>query len=60
MNATRKKHQKSSVYKGLCCLFLFTRYVSAGIQDINGQRILFPLTKEQKAIYKAFAVSEPV
>lgn len=30
------------------------------VQLINGQRILFPLTKEQKAIYKAFAVKEPV
>ncbi len=26
------------------------------VQHINGQRILFPLTKEQKAVYKAFAV----
>lgn len=30
------------------------------VQMINGQRILFPLTREQKLIYKAFAVNEPV
>lgn len=30
------------------------------VQHINGQRILFPLTKDQKAIYKAFAIPEPV
>jgi transposase len=29
-------------------------------QNINGSRILFPLTKEQKIIYKAFSVIEPV
>lgn len=30
------------------------------VQHINGQRILFPLTKEQKTIYKAFSVNEPM
>lgn len=30
------------------------------IQEINGQRILFPLTKEQKMIFKAFDQTEPV
>ncbi len=30
------------------------------VQHVNGQRILFPLTKEQKTIYKAFAVENPV
>ena len=30
------------------------------IQEINGTRILFPLTKNQKAIYKAFGIDEPV
>lgn len=29
------------------------------VQRINGHRILFPLTKEQKTIYKAFAVQPP-
>ncbi|WP_282705219.1 hypothetical protein [Sporomusa ovata] len=30
------------------------------IQEIQGRRILFPLTKEQKVIYKAFHVPEPL
>jgi transposase len=30
------------------------------VQEINGTRILFPLTKDQKVIYKAFGVDEPV
>lgn len=30
------------------------------VQEINGTRILFPLTKEQKVIYKAFGVEEPL
>jgi len=29
-------------------------------QVIDGRRILFPLTKRQKEIYKAFAVPIPV
>ena len=29
-------------------------------QNINGSRILFPLTKEQKIIYNAFSIIEPV
>lgn len=30
------------------------------LQEIKGTRILFPLTKDQKVIYKAFGVDEPV
>jgi transposase len=30
------------------------------VQYINGERILFPLTKEHKFIFKAFGISEPV
>ena len=30
------------------------------VQHIQDQRILFPLTKEQKVIYKAFDIKEPV
>ncbi|MDR3600468.1 MAG: hypothetical protein P4L49_08330 [Desulfosporosinus sp.] len=30
------------------------------LQTINGTRILFPLTKDQKTIYKALNVDEPV
>jgi len=30
------------------------------IQQINGTRIIYPATKEQRNIYKAFNVEEPV
>ena len=30
------------------------------IQHINGNRILYPITKEQKEIFKAFGLKEPV
>lgn len=30
------------------------------VQEIDGKRILFPLTKGQKAIYKAFDIPEPM
>jgi hypothetical protein len=30
------------------------------IQRINGNRILYPITKEQKEIFKAFGLKEPV
>jgi len=30
------------------------------LQIVNGTRILFPLTKDQKVIYKAFNIDEPV
>jgi hypothetical protein len=30
------------------------------VQEINGNRILFPLTKEQKAIFKSFELVDPV
>ena len=30
------------------------------IQEINGTRVIYPVTKEQREIYKAFNVSEPV
>jgi hypothetical protein len=30
------------------------------VQHINDVRILFPLTKQQKSIFKAFGVDQPV
>jgi hypothetical protein len=30
------------------------------LQIVNGERILFPVTKEQRTIYEAFGISEPV
>jgi len=30
------------------------------LQMVNGVRVLFPLTKEQKSIFEAFSIKEPV
>ncbi len=48
------------LYKAMTMKKLLLILSKLRVQHINGQRILFPLTKEQKAIYKAFAIKEPV
>lgn len=49
-----------NLYKKMTMKKLLLLLSKLRVQHIKGQRILFPLTKEQKAIYKAFAVKEPV
>lgn len=48
------------LYKQMTMKKLLLTLSKLRIQEINGERILFPLTKEQKLIYKAFDVNEPV
>ncbi len=48
------------LYRKMTMKMLFMTLSKLRIQRINGKRILFPLTKEQKNIYKAFGVAEPV
>lgn len=48
------------LYKSMTMKKLLLILSKLRVQHINGQRILFPLTKEQKTIYKAFAVKDPV
>ncbi|RIV18569.1 hypothetical protein D2Q93_13870 [Alicyclobacillaceae bacterium I2511] len=48
------------LYKGMTMKKLLLILSKLRVQHMNGQHILFPLTKEQKAIYKAFAIKEPV
>ena len=48
------------LYKSMTMKKLLLLLSKLRVQHINGQRILFPLTKEQKTIYKAFAVKDPV
>lgn len=48
------------LYKKMTMKKLLLLLSKLRVQHINDQRILFPLTKEQKAIYKAFSVKEPV
>jgi transposase len=48
------------LYKKMTTKKLLVTLSKLRVQKINGTRILFPLTKEQKSIYKAFGVEEPV
>lgn len=48
------------LYKNMTIKKMLMTLTKLKVQYINNQRILFPLTKEQKMIYKAFAVRQPV
>jgi transposase len=48
------------LYKQMTMKKLLMTLTKLRIQEINGARILFPLTKVQKEIYKAFGIEEPV
>jgi len=49
-----------ALYKSMTMKKMFLILSKLRVQHINDQRILFPLTKEQKTIYKAFAVKDPM
>jgi transposase len=49
-----------NLYKQMTMKKLIMTLAKLRVQEINGNRILFPLTKEQKAIFKAFELDEPV
>ena len=49
-----------NLYKQMTLKKLLLTLAKLRVQHIHGHRILFPLTKEQKAIYKAFGVKEPM
>jgi transposase len=49
-----------ALYKKMTMKKLLLILSKLRVQYVNDQRILFPLTKEQKTIYKAFAVNEPM
>lgn len=48
------------LYKKMTLKKLLLTLAKLKVQEIDDKRIIFPLTKEQKAIYKAFDVPEPV
>jgi hypothetical protein len=60
MSHLHKVMLDKDLYKTMTLKKLLLILSKLRVQHISGQRILFPLTKEQKAIYKAFAVKEPV
>ena len=49
-----------NLYKQMTLKKLLLTLAKLRVQHIHGHRILFPSTKEQKAIYKAFGVKEPM
>jgi hypothetical protein len=60
MSHLHKVMLDQDLYKKMTMKKLLLLLSKLRVQYINDQRILFPLTKEHKAIYKAFAVKEPV
>ena len=48
------------LYKKMSIKKMIMTLTKLKTQNINGSRILFPLTKEQKIIYNAFSVVEPM
>ena len=49
-----------NLYKNMTMKNLLMTLSKLRVQYINGVRILFPLTKQQKSIYKAFGVDQPL
>lgn len=49
-----------ALYKKMTIKKMIMTLSKLKIQNINGSAIMFPLTKEQKIIYNAFSVNEPV
>lgn len=60
MSHLHKVMLDKDLYKRMTMKKLLLTLSKLRVQHIHGQRILFPLTKEQKTIYKAFAVEDPV
>ena len=60
MSHLHKVMLDKGLYKNMTMKKLLLILSKLRVQHINDQRILFPLTKEQKAIYKAFALQEPL
>ena len=50
----------NGLYKKMTMKKLVMTLSKLRVQEINGTRILFPLTREQKDIYKAFNVDDPM
>lgn len=60
MSQIHKVMLDNGLYKKMTMKKMLMTLSKLRVQEINGTRILFPLTKEQKDIYKAFNVSEPM
>ena len=56
INKTMAEHD---MYKNYTMRELLNILAKLRVQDINGRRILYPVTKEQRLIYEAFGVALP-
>lgn len=60
MSHLHKVMLDKNLYKNMTMKKLLLKLSKLRVQHINNQRILFPLTKEQKEIFKAFSVQNPM
>lgn len=60
MSQIHKVMAETGLYKKMTMRKLLMTLSKLRVQEINGTRILFPLTKDQKTIYNAFQVDDPV
>lgn len=60
MSHLHKVMLDKGLYKHMTMKKLLLVLSKLRVQHVSGQRILYPLTKEQKVIYKAFDVMQPV
>ncbi len=56
INKTMARHD---LYKNYTMKDMLNLLAKLRIQDINGRRILYPISKEQRMIYEAFEVELP-
>jgi transposase len=60
MAGIHKVMQGQGLYRKMTMKKLIKTLEKLRIQHINGNRILYPVTKEQKEIFKTFGLNEPV
>ena len=56
INKTMDRH---GLYKNYTMKELLNLLAKLRVQDINGRRILYPVSKEQRIVYEAFDVEPP-
>jgi transposase len=60
LSCIHKVMSDKDLYQQMTMKKLIMTLAKLRLQEINGHSILFPLTKEQKEIFKAFNLAEPV
>ncbi len=60
LSAIHKVMSDEDMYKKMTLKQLLLTLSKLRLQEINGERIIYPVTKEQRSIYKAFKLESPV